>query len=70
MPQLQPSLVALEDHKCFMCRRKIQEGQKVYNILMDFRENGEPIFSACCSSKCVNHAIDDHGNEIACQQAR
>ena len=69
MPQHQPFL-AVENARCHKCDKKLFVGDKIHVILLDFATNGNPIFDICCSNKCVNHAIDDHGNEVACQQAR
>lgn len=58
------SLHALEDTKCVQCRQEIAEGDPVYNIMLDFYENDDIRFAICCSMKCVEHTIEDHGAEL------
>lgn len=61
---LQPSLHSSEDFRCDQCRQKFPSGHKVFHIMLDFYKSGEPVFAQCCSKKCVDHAIEDHGSEL------
>lgn len=61
---LQPSLQAEFDTKCDKCREKIIGGHEVFHIMLDFHKNDDIWFATCCSKKCVEHAIEDHGSEL------
>jgi hypothetical protein len=60
----EPSLITLEGCSCDACGNEIMPGEHVHWISLDPFADGGGLFAACCSSGCVEHAIEDHGYRV------
>lgn len=63
-----PSTRSLEGCDCQICHSPIMPGEHVIHLCLDPFANGGPEFVTCCSARCRDHAIKDHGTEIQRQQ--
>lgn len=61
---MEPSTHSLEGCTCDACGNEIMPGEAVHWIVLDPWADGGGLFAACCSSGCVEHAIEDHGYKI------
>lgn len=61
---MEPSTHSLDGCFCDACGNEIMVGEAIHQICLDPWADGGGLFAACCSSGCVEHAIEDHGYKV------
>lgn len=61
---MEPSTHSIDGCFCDACGNEIMPGGAVRWIVLDPWADGGGLFAACCSSGCVEHAIEDHGYRV------